>query len=330
VGQHPAGNSYPTAAWRPGEVVPDFHALPLPLLDRPRELALQVALAPPFTPPAALAWHDVTTLVVDPAGQLWRGRPVRAQLGPMLLAEVGAPAQIRPAADASVAVRGYGVKPERLALTLASAAQGIEPSDTPPVGQTGSSPYFAAGRVLDTDQPAGRYGLVASVPDATAVCGWLRHPSAGCVVADIEISGSALPAGATNFGDQIALVAVDLPNTTLVPGGELAVNLTWQALAEMTEDYTAFVQVLDGADRIAGQLDSWPLQGTFPTSQWQPGQVVDDPYLIRLQPDLSPGPYRLHVGWYLLRTQQRLQVLDDSGAAVDDKVEVPGLLVPDA
>src|SRR5690606_11543778 len=48
-GQHPANNSYPTAAWTPGEVVADYHLLPRPLLGETEELALQVALAPPFS-----------------------------------------------------------------------------------------------------------------------------------------------------------------------------------------------------------------------------------------------------------------------------------------
>ena len=87
------------------------------------------------------------------------------------------------------------------------------------------------------------------------------------------------------------------------------------------------MQVLDAADRIVGQVDAWPVQGTFPTSQWTPGEVVRDPYVIQLSPDLPPGDYRLHVGLYLLATLQRLPVLDTTGAAVDDKVEVGGLTV---
>jgi hypothetical protein len=132
-----------------------------------------------------------------------------------------------------------------------------------------------------------------------------------------------LPEGATNFEGKIALLAVDVPDVTLHPGGQLAVNLTWQGLGNMEDDYTVFVQVLDEQDRIVGQEDSWPLQGTFPTSQWPVGERVEDPYLVRLLEELPPGQYRLQVGWYLLGTVRRLSVVDESGTAVDDKVVVP-------
>ena len=91
----------------------------------------------------------------------------------------------------------------------------------------------------------------------------------------------------------------------------------------MDADYTVFVQVLDAADRLVGQVDAWPVQGTFPTSQWTPGQTVADPYLVQLSADLPPGDYRLHVGLYLLATLQRLAVVDQRGTAIDDKVEIP-------
>lgn len=144
----------------------------------------------------------------------------------------------------------------------------------------------------------------------------------GCVVAEIDISGAPLPEGATNFDDKIALVDVEVAGENFAPGGQLPVTLSWLGLAEMAEDYTVFVQVLDAADRIVGQVDAWPVQGTFPTSQWRPGETVTDPYVVQLSTDLPPGDYRLHVGFYLLSTGQRLPVVDEAGNAVDDKVEV--------
>jgi hypothetical protein len=77
-----------------------------------------------------------------------------------------------------------------------------------------------------------------------------------------------------------------------------------------------------------GQVDAWPVQGTYPTSQWRVGEVVRDPYVVQLQGDLASGRYRLHTGWYLMSTLRRLPVLDDHGTAVDDKFVVDGLHVP--
>jgi hypothetical protein len=96
----------------------------------------------------------------------------------------------------------------------------------------------------------------------------------------------------------------------------------------LEQDYTLFVQVVDEHDRIVGQVDTWPRQGTLPTSQWRPGEIVTDSYRVPLAGDLLPGQYRLLAGWYLLATLERLPVLDSSGSAVDDKVAVPGLVAP--
>ena len=137
----------------------------------------------------------------------------------------------------------------------------------------------------------------------------------------------ALPPDATNFDDKIALLGVDLGQTELVAGTELPVTLTWQSLAPLDHDYTVFIQILNDQDHIVGQVDAWPLQGTLPTSQWQPGQTITDPHLVRLADDLPPGNYRLQVGWYLLATLQRLPVLDSNATPMDDKFLVTRLAV---
>ncbi len=174
----------------------------------------------------------------------------------------------------------------------------------------------------------GRYALVARAGGSGALCGWLAPLSTGCNLGEVVVSGAALPEGSTNFDDRVALLDVDLPQMMLEPGGQLPLTLTWQGLAPMTEDYTVFVQVLDSQDRLVGQVDSWPVQGTFPTSSWTAGEAVSDPYVVQLSSDMPPGAYRLHVGLYLLATSRRLPVLDAAGNAVDDRLELGGLVVP--
>lgn len=137
----------------------------------------------------------------------------------------------------------------------------------------------------------------------------------------------ALPETAVNYEDKIALLDINLDNQQLQPGGTLQLDMNWLSLADMTEDYTLFLQVVDEQDRIVGQIDSWPVQGTFPTSQWQPGETVPDAYTIQLDSALPPGQYRLLVGWYLLGTARRLPILNEDGVPVDDKLVIHGLQV---
>ena len=331
-GRHAVADTYPANAWRPGEIVADTHLLPAPVFACASaagcELEAQVAVAPRYTPPAALAWTAVGSVPVLP-----RSGPVgevrRTLFAGFALDGLAAPAQARPGAAVPLTFSGIGdgaalsflLVPEHAVSSFVFPASGAPAA----VSAAGSSRAYAA--VAGSPSEAGPHALIALPANQRAVCGWLARPTTGCVLAAVAVSGAALPAGATNFANQVALLDVALPQTELTPGGQLPVELTWQGLAPMSEDYTVFVQVLDAADRIVGQVDSWPVQGTYPTSQWTPGQVVRDPYIVQLSPDLPPGDYRLHVGLYLLATLQRLPVVDETGAAVDDKVEVGGLSV---
>ena len=329
-GQHTVDNMYPTAAWRADEIVPDFHLLPQPVLDQAQEIELQLAVGPAFAAPQDLAWQTVTEVTIPAAGERALQQPLRAQNGRVLLSGVQFPREIRPQTPLPVTLSGYGSQVQGLQLSLQPST--IDLSDTagqnaPAAAGAGQIPFAYAVEV-GTDLPNGRYYLVSRDPQMASICGWLARQTNGCVLGEVTISGVTLPDGATNYEDKIALLEVDLPQRTLQPGAQFPVNLRWQGLAPMNEDYTVFIQVLNAQDQIVGQVDAWPLQGTHPTSQWEPGELVDDPHLVQLDAELPSGPYRLQIGWYLLSTLRRLPLVDEDGAALDDKKTISDLVVP--
>ncbi len=348
-GQHPVSNNYPINAWKGHEIVPDFYLLPHPRAScQPPpaacHYAIEVATAPPYTAADDLNWQAITTIPLPPPTVPLDGRPYRAQFASFLLETAAFPSQVRPGTPLAVAYYGYG-DGEALAFELRPIGSGgaeEQRSGGEMVSCQLSVVNCQLGRVyvqqVETMVENGRYHLLATNGDGTTLCGWfhpssfivqskIAHPS-GCTLGEIEISGVPLAPGATNFDDKIALLDIDLPEETLQPGGQLSLGLTWQSLADMGEDYTVFVQVLDERDQIVGQVDSWPVQGSYPTSQWRVGEVVRDPYVVQLQGDLQPGTYRLHIGWYLLATLRRLPVSAEDGTLIDDKVVVEGLIVP--
>jgi 4-amino-4-deoxy-L-arabinose transferase-like glycosyltransferase len=334
--RHPANNYYPTTAWKMGEIVTDFHLLPRPLVAEARHFNLQVALAPPFSRADELMWQTVATVAVPATRpeQIERLRPLRAVIGTQPITGVGFTGQARPQADLPVVLAGYAPDVARLHLALEGAAgQPAARFETPapvPSSRVPANAYrvpAAWGASVPAELPAGSYRLTAAEPGVASICHWLARPRPTCVLGEVEIRGVSLPESAANFEDKIALLAVDLPETDLVPGGRLPVNLTWQALAPLDEHYTVFVQVVDAHDHIVGQVDAWPLHGTYPTGQWRPGEIIDDPYQVQLSEQLPPGPYRLLVGWYLLGSLRRLPLVDADGVSLDDKVIVTGLNV---
>jgi hypothetical protein len=54
------------------------------------------------------------------------------------------------------------------------------------------------------------------------------------------------------------------------------------------------------------QADGPPLDGWYPTSWWEPGEVVVDERVFPLPNDVRPGAYELVIGWYDLGSGERL------------------------
>jgi hypothetical protein len=90
----------------------------------------------------------------------------------------------------------------------------------------------------------------------------------------------------------------------------------------MNADYTVFVHLVDRNGAVRGQHDSPPMDGTYPTTLWQPGEFVTDAHLLTLPADLPPGDYVLEVGLYRVETGTRLEVAGDGDKVMLDKISV--------
>jgi hypothetical protein len=99
-------------------------------------------------------------------------------------------------------------------------------------------------------------------------------------------------------------------------------TLYWRALAGMETSYTVFTHLLDSANQIRGQQDNPPMNGTYPTTLWVPGEVVADPYALQVSADAQPGTHAIEIGLYVVETGQRLPVLDAAGQVTGDRILV--------
>jgi hypothetical protein len=106
------------------------------------------------------------------------------------------------------------------------------------------------------------------------------------------------------LGETIQLLGYDLAATTS-PAPALELTLFWESVAPVTKDYDVFIHLLDAAGSIVAQADSQPVASLAPTSLWQPGDIVRDPYHLALPADLAPGRYRLTTGMYWRETGAR-------------------------
>ncbi|MFL7794273.1 MAG: ArnT family glycosyltransferase, partial [Anaerolineae bacterium] len=137
---------------------------------------------------------------------------------------------------------------------------------------------------------------------------------------EAAIPAEYVPYEAT-FGNVARLLGYTVDTSHAVPGGYVELTLLWQALEPTPVDYHVFTHLHDG-EVMRGQLDGQPVCGGFPTSRWQSGQVIADPYRIPVWGDAPPGQVPLLVGLYDFVTMQRLPVTLPGGAPAGDSVHL--------
>jgi hypothetical protein len=80
--------------------------------------------------------------------------------------------------------------------------------------------------------------------------------------------------------------------------------LCWQSIKPTPIEYTVFVHVPGDNGMISG--DAQPVDGNYPTSVWQPGEVVEDVHPLPAGSDLKIP--RASIGLYRLDTGERLPI----------------------
>jgi hypothetical protein len=113
------------------------------------------------------------------------------------------------------------------------------------------------------------------------------------------------------------LLGYGLDRESVEPGETLHVTLYWEPLEGTARDYSLFVQLFGRGGGKAGQRDTYPGLGHYPTSFWQPGRVIVDEVPVPINPDAAgPSRLRLDVGLYLRGEGGRLEVIDEGGVPV--------------
>ncbi len=125
------------------------------------------------------------------------------------------------------------------------------------------------------------------------------------------------------FADRIRLIAFKLDAPDILERRKTVVHLTlfWNALDRIERDATVFVHLYGPDGKLWAQQDNQPVRGTYPTSEWQPGETIVDSYELQVPAKLPAGSFTLSVGMYDSQTLERLTVVDShSQPFADNKV----------
>ncbi len=115
-------------------------------------------------------------------------------------------------------------------------------------------------------------------------------------------------------------------SSAVITGTPPLLNLTlyWQATGPVPADYTAFIHVLDASGTQIAQGDGPPLHGWYPSSAWEPGQVIADRRQITLPAGVDPSGVQVAVGLYTPSDGVRAPVVDAQGARqAEDRILLP-------
>jgi|YNPNPStandDraft_1061719.scaffolds.fasta_scaffold00567_11 hypothetical protein len=230
--------------------------------------------------------------------------------------------------DYTVFVHLVGWEEARVAERYTYPGLGRFPTSLWPVGQAFCDAYRL--RVEEWAPVPERYDLLVGLYDAAtgarlpvrdAAGGEVNYP----VVAQVRVA-PAQPLTVTpthrldyRLGDGIALLGYDLAGG-LQAGGPLTVTLYWRAERPLGADFTAFVHLLGEDGQPLAQHDGPPRWGRYPTSIWQPGDVVPDEHALVVPALPSTEGLRLVAGMYDPATMERLSVVGPGGPAADNLV----------
>lgn len=121
------------------------------------------------------------------------------------------------------------------------------------------------------------------------------------------------------FGEQIALKSIVHTDEVSV-GEDIQITFPWEAIADVANDYTLFIHVMDMSGSLAAQFNSEPRGGVLVTSTWAPHYPITDS--ITFPAPAEPGTYNIYFGLYNTQTQERLTV-----AAPDNRPMLGTLIV---
>ena len=104
------------------------------------------------------------------------------------------------------------------------------------------------------------------------------------------------------YDGKIRLIGYQMPEPTVRPAETLDLTVYWQLLEPVELDYSVFVHLLGRQRHKAGQLDTYPGAGRWPTTLLSPGDIVADHYEVPIHPDTeqtqAPTQLLIAVGLY--------------------------------
>ena len=124
------------------------------------------------------------------------------------------------------------------------------------------------------------------------------------------------PPSQVSIAPGLQLLGYDLPVTAAGPGETVRVALYWRAAEDVSRDYLVSLELKDDHGEPWFLQQDRPVDGTYPTTEWDEGEVLRDWHDLAMPADMPQGAYQIFVG---VLEEERLL-----GEVVLDTIEVRG------
>ncbi len=137
----------------------------------------------------------------------------------------------------------------------------------------------------------------------------------------VQLPATARPLEAT-VGDSLQLLGYSLSAPIIAPGDTLQATLYWQATSQQDRSYKVFVHLVDDTGRLWSQHDAIPRAWGYPTTAWQPNEIVADRIWLPVPADAPSGRYYLRAGMYEETTGERLPIARAGQSQGEDALQL--------
>jgi hypothetical protein len=131
-------------------------------------------------------------------------------------------------------------------------------------------------------------------------------PSAPVRLTDVPPTASRLD---LRYGQDVALLAAEMPVEASRPGTSVTPTFYWQALKPSSTNYSVYLRLLDAQGNVIAGRDTYPGLGLHPTTGMPVGAAIRDPIPLAVPDGLDlPLVARVVVGLYGYNTPDRLGI----------------------
>ena len=98
-----------------------------------------------------------------------------------------------------------------------------------------------------------------------------------------------------NLANRVLFLGYDISTSQVKAGQSFDITYYWKCLTSFYENYIIGVQFYNSKDEIPFTNWHYPVNGTYPTTKWKPGEVIKEKYTVSVPANTLPDIYSIKI-----------------------------------